>query len=103
MHISPHDPTGSFRLWSRAHTAQAVRPQDWTPEDVLFHDYHRHAEAMGVVASDRLDRDGFRAEMRILSGRMPEPRRVTTIGASFPRMADCWPRTLRATAARRAA
>lgn len=96
MRTSPKDHLNTFGAWSKAQTYQAVRQQDWTPEDNLFVDYHAYAEACGLSPSKRLSRTAFREELRCICGRLPERRKARAIGSNLDRYVDHWPRVLRA-------
>ncbi|WP_152664044.1 hypothetical protein [Sphingomonas sp. SRS2] len=95
MHSSQFDPLGSVTDWLKARTYRAPQQKDWTPEDNLFVDYHRHAEAAGLAPSERVDRETFRNELHAMSDRGPDHRLAKAEGSSLERWVDCWPRTLR--------
>jgi hypothetical protein len=95
MHSSPKDPLNTVFSWFQGRTYQATRQQDWTPEDNLYVDYQRHAEAAGIKPSKRMSRAAFRTELQALTRRAPQNRLAKAIGSSQERYVACWPRVLR--------
>lgn len=96
MYSSPRDPSNSVGNWFTDRTAQATRPQDWTPEANLYQDYLKHAASTGVLKKDQLGIRAFSAEIRAICRRQPRKSMAARFPGGAATLVYFWPRVIRA-------